>query len=176
MSPAPPPDEKHPPKPPAEPVEPAEPAEPTAPPGSAENDEHAAFEADFSDHYEKALPDARARALEQHLETCPRCRAEYQRFRETVEMLSGLHKVSAPERFEKQVEDTIHRRSAGRFFGRKAFGDRVPFEILAIVGLVLVVALFLLLRWSATGSVHDPLVPRSPASAPPDLRDKLPRP
>ena len=161
MSDAPPPDEKHPPTPPAQ---------------AAGNDEHEAFEADFSDHYEKALPDARARALEQHLESCPRCRAEYQRFRETMEILSGLHKVSAPERFEKQVEDTIHRRSAGRFFGRKAFGDRVPFEILAIVGLVLVVAVFLLLRWSVTGSVHDPLSPRPPATQKPDLRDKLPSP
>jgi len=138
--------------------------------------EHEAFEAEFSDHYDKALSDDRARALEAHLEGCSRCRAEYDRFRETMGMLSGLHKVAAPERFEKQVEDTIHRRSAGRFFGRKAFGDRVPFEILAIVALVIVVAAVLLIRWSATGSVHDPLSPRPPATQSPDLREKLPSP
>ncbi len=155
---------------------PATPTGPTDPPVSSEPDEHEAFEADFSDHYEKVLPAARARLLEQHLEGCARCRAEYDRFRETMEMLSGLHKVSAPERFEQQVEDTIHRRSAGKFFGRRAFGDRVPFELLAVIALIIVVAAVLLLRFSTTGSVHDPLAPRPTAHPPTDLRDKLPQP
>src|SRR5262245_31951701 len=95
--------------------------------------EHDAFEADFSDHYEKTLPKDRAAALEAHLAGCLRCRTEYERFRETMGALSGLHKVAAPARFEDKVAETIHRRSAGRFFGRRAFGDRVPYELLGVV-------------------------------------------
>lgn len=110
------------------------------------DDLHTAFEADFSDLYEKSLPDARARELEAHLAACARCRAEYERFQSTMGALSGLNRVAAPPDFDDQVAATIHRRSAGRFFGRRAFGDRVPFEIIALVALVAVVVAYWLIR------------------------------
>src|SRR5687767_777310 len=109
--------------------------------------EHAAYEQDFSDYYDKALPPPRAAEIEAHLAGCDRCKEEYERFLDTMRSISGLHKMSAPQHFEKQVEETIHRRSAGRFFGRRAFGDRVPFELLALVGLALGVAVWLLVRY-----------------------------
>lgn len=111
------------------------------------NDPHAAFEADFSDYYDKALPSARAAELEAHLAECLRCQAEYQRFRGAVGVVSGLGRIAAPRHFDDQVTDTIHRRSAGRFFGRRAFGDRVPFELLAIVALAIVVAVYVAVQW-----------------------------
>jgi anti-sigma factor RsiW len=144
--------------------------------GTPGTDDHDAFEADFSDYFEKTLAPERTSALEAHLEACVRCRAEYDRFRETMGILSGLHKVPAPARFEREVEATIHRRSAGRFFGRKAFGDRVPFELLAAIGLLLIVAVVLLLRWSSTGAIHEPLSPSPPADTKPDIRKTLPTP
>ena len=58
---------------------------------------------------------------------------------------------------EAQLEQTIHRRSAGRFFGRKAFGDRVPFELIAVVALAAMLGLYFLMRSSDTGSAKlDP--------------------
>lgn len=110
------------------------------------DDLHNAFEADFSDLYEKSLPDARAREMEAHLAGCARCRAEYERFQSTMGALSGLNRVAAPPDFDDQVAATIHRRSAGRFFGRRAFGDRIPFEIIALVALVAVVVAYWLIR------------------------------
>src|SRR5262249_8356824 len=145
-------------------------------PDGTVTDEQEAFEAASSEYPEKSLPAERAREVDAHLQSCDRCRAEYARFRDTVGMISGLDRVPAPTRFEREVEATIHRRSAGRFFGRRAFGDRVPFELLAAIGLLLVVAVVLLLRWSPTGTVHDPLSP-SPSTEPrPDVKKSLPTP
>jgi len=111
------------------------------------NDElHAAFEADFSDLYDKGLAEPRAREVEAHLAACDRCRAEYDRFRGMLGALSGLNRVPAPPDFDDQVAQTIHRRSAGRFFGRRAFGDRIPFELLAVIALIAVVAAYWLIR------------------------------
>jgi anti-sigma factor RsiW len=110
------------------------------------DDVHTAFEADFSDLYDKALPRARAGEVEAHLAACERCRAEYQKFQDALGALSGLHRVPAPPNFDDQVAETIHRRSAGRFFGRRAFGDRVPFELLALLALIAVLVAFFVLR------------------------------
>lgn len=111
-------------------------------------DRHEAFESDFSDHYEGTLPLERRAELDAHLESCERCRTEYARFRETMGAISGLGRVAAPEHFGGKVAETIRKRSAGRFFGRSAFGDRVPFELIAAVALVaLLLAYFFFIRW-----------------------------
>ncbi len=110
-------------------------------------DAHASFEDDFSDYYEGSLAAARRAELEGHLASCARCREEYDRFRETVAQVALLGRAEAPSRFDDRVADTIHRRSAGRFFGRRAFGDRVPFELLAGLALAALLAIYLLLRW-----------------------------
>lgn len=109
--------------------------------------DHGAFEADFSDLYEKTLPAKRAAEVKAHLESCDRCKSEYAKFESAMESVSGLHRMSAPQDFKKQVETVIHRRSAGRFFGRRAFGDRVPFELLAILALATVAGLLLFARY-----------------------------
>jgi anti-sigma factor RsiW len=109
-------------------------------------DDHAAAEAAFSDLHDGALPAERASAVETHLAACARCRAEYAHYRATVGALSALGRAAAPARFDRKVEETIHRRSAGRFFGRRAIGDRVPFEAIAIVALLAVIAAYWLLR------------------------------
>ncbi len=111
------------------------------------DDSHQAFEADFSDYYDKRLPDERARAVDEHLASCARCRAEYEQFRGALGALSGLNRISAPSDFDDHVADTIHRRSAGKFFGRRAFADRVPFELLALLALAIVAILYWLARW-----------------------------
>lgn len=149
----------------------------TSGPPENEHETHEAIQADFSDYYDRTLPPTRAQEVEAHLSACERCRAEYARFSEAVGALSGLHKMSAPQHFEEQVAQTIHRRSAGKFFGRRAFGDRIPYEAIAILAIVLAVALALLIRFSATGTVHEVLRrgPEAPAPAP-GAREVAPRP
>lgn len=93
----------------------------------------------------------------------------------TSDLLSGLHKMTAPQDFSADVEETIRRRSEGRFFGRRAFGDRVPFELMAMIALILGVIVFLLIRGSDTGSLQY----KKDLSAPeisPEAQDQMPTP
>ena len=110
-------------------------------------DEHARFEADFSDYYDGTLEPGRRAALEAHLSGCARCRGEYDKLREAVAQVSLLGRAAAPRDLEDRVASTIHRRSAGRFFGRRAFGDRVPFELLAVIALAILIAVYFLSRF-----------------------------
>jgi anti-sigma factor RsiW len=119
--------------------------------------EHEQVKEAFSDYYDRTLPAAQARAVEEHLGGCPSCRTEYDTFKDAVGALSGLHKMAAPGDLEQRVEDRIHKRSAGRFFGRKAFGDRVPFEAIALAGLALAVIALLFMRGVSCGDAKPPV-------------------
>jgi len=135
-----------------------------------------ALEAQFSEYLDHTMsPEARA-AFERRLAESPPAREAFEQFQRTVEALSGLHKVSAPEDFEAGVEQTIHRRSAGRLFGRKAFGDRVPFEVIAVVALAVLLAIYVILRRSDKGSLElrDPAGVSAPIR--PEVRDVIPSP
>lgn len=138
-------------------------------------DEHEAIEAAFSDYYDRSLPEEDRARVEQHLAECEACQRAYRDFEETVGALSGLHKMAAPHQFEKSVEERIHRRSGGRFFGRKAFGDRVPFELLAVIALIIGLAVFFLIRSSGTGSLRYDHAPDKPQIAP-GAKEALPQP
>ena len=100
---------------------------------------------DFTDYHDGALDPARRAAVEEHLLSCDRCRAEYDRFREAVAQVGLLGRAAAPRGFDHRVAEAIHRRSAGRFFGRRAFGDRVPFELVAALALAALVAIWFLI-------------------------------
>jgi hypothetical protein len=89
--------------------------------------------------------------------------------------LSGLHRMPAPTKFEADVEDTIRRRSGGRFFGRKAFGDRVPFAVIGMVVIALGLVVFFLLRCSDTGSLRYERDSEQPRVHP-EAKDQMPTP
>jgi len=91
---------------------------------------------------------------------------------ETRQFLSGLQKAHARPEFAEDVASKIHQRSAGRFFGRRTFGDRVPFGVLIVVALAGLLVLGYILWSSSTGSLkvdrsREPAAPRAPAVAPP---------
>jgi anti-sigma factor RsiW len=135
-----------------------------------------ALEAQFSDYIDDAMSAEQRRAFEAKLAASPEAKRAFDAFKVTLEAVSGLHKMSAPHDFDAGVANTIHRRSGGRFFGRKAFGDRVPFELLAIVALALLLGVYLLMRASTTGSAHLD-GPSNPAPAvSPEAKEVIPRP
>ncbi len=135
------------------------------------------MEAEFSDYHDGSLPPARKQAFEARLAADAAFRADWEKFKDALGALSGLHRMAAPQKFEEQVAQTINRRSGGRFFGRKAFGDRIPFELIAVLGLILAGAIIVLMQYSLTGSVHEPLE-RHPlgVDAGPLPRDVMPTP
>lgn len=84
---------------------------------------------------------------------------------ETRNYLSGLRKAHAPPSFAEHVTETIHQRSAGRFFARKTLGDRVPFGVLLMIALAGLLVIAYVLWSSATGSLKvDHARDRAPAA------------
>jgi anti-sigma factor RsiW len=126
---------------------------------------HEDIEAKLSDYHEGTLAAAEREQVAAHLAGCAACRAAYAELERTLSALSGMRgqKTVSPPELTARVTETIHRRSAGRFFGRKTLGDRVPFGVLLIVALI-VLGLTAAVLWSSTtGSLRT----RPPQSLPP---------
>jgi anti-sigma factor RsiW len=139
-------------------------------------EEREAQEIEFSDYHDGSMPPDKRAAFERRLASDETFRRDYEKFTEALRALSGLHKMSAPDKLEDKVADTIYRRSAGRFFGPRTLGDRVPLTAIAVVGLVLALVVVLLLRWSFTGPIHDAIPRSSGPDAGVGAKDVMPRP
>jgi anti-sigma factor RsiW len=124
---------------------------------------HDDIQALLADHLDGSLPAAEAGRVTAHLAECEVCRGELEEARRVRAALSGLHKLGAPDAFRDHVTETIHRRSAGRFFARRTLGDRVPFGVLLIAALVVLLGIAATLWSSSTGSLR---VDRPPEAAP----------
>lgn len=116
---------------------------------------HEEYELLFSELHEGTATDAQRADVMAHLETCAACKAAYAEFQETMQALGTVKtpKQPAPDDFAKHVEETIARRSAGRFFGKKTLGDRVPFGVLLVIALVVLIAIAAIMWTSSTGSL-----------------------
>jgi anti-sigma factor RsiW len=134
---------------------------------------HDDIEAKLSDYYDGMLSGPERDAVKAHLEGCESCRAAYAQLEETMNALAGIKgkKEGAPPELTERVAETIHRRSAGRFFARKTLGDRVPFGALLAVAIAGLLVIGYVLWSSSTGSLkvdhrRGP-APGSAAVAPP---------
>jgi hypothetical protein len=126
------------------------------------------LDAKLFDYHEGTLSPAERAEVERLLaargETIEPPPDQDEKYRSGLETLKAA-RAPAPPTFTADVTDTIHRRSAGRFFGRRTFGDRVPFGVVLIVGLIIAIVIAGILWSSSTGSLK---VRRDPGqSAPP---------
>lgn len=118
----------------------------------------------IADYLDNTLSPERKKEVEDKIANDPEWKKVHDDMLDTTSAppLSGLQQARADVKFDDNVTDTIHKRSAGRFFGRKTLGDRVPFGailVLAMIGLVLIAYVL----WaSQTGSlkVHDDPKPK----------------
>src|SRR5688500_3898417 len=94
------------------------------------------IEAMLSDYVEGTLSLAERKEVEAHLAAHPELKDELEAIREDQKKLKSLNKTPAPEELGQKVEEIIHRRSQGRFFARRTFGDRVSFGAILIVAVV----------------------------------------
>ncbi len=121
----------------------------------------------LSDYLDGVLPANRRAEVEAKIAGDATWKAAHAEMLEARNALSGLQKARAPEQFTDHVTETISQRSAGRFFGRRTLGDRVPFGVLLIVAL-LVLGVLAYVWWSSpTGSLErrtDKATPRPPAA------------
>jgi anti-sigma factor RsiW len=98
----------------------------------------------FDRYYEGDLPAEEQRAMDGHLASCSECREEYQRLVEALGALSRLRDAHAPQGFLDAVQGRIRKRSHGRFFARRPdFTSRLPYEVLSVVMLIAILAIFL---------------------------------
>src|SRR5579863_574323 len=114
--------------------------------------------AKVSDYLDGALSSGERAEVARQVESDPEWKRIHGELIETRDALSGMQKQRAPASFATEVTSTIHQRSAGRFFARRTFGDRVPFGALVIVALVALLAVGYVLWSSPTGSLkaaHD---------------------
>jgi|SRR6185436_8332960 len=115
-----------------------------------------------SDYLDGALPADRRAEVAGKIAHEPAWKRAHDELASTRDALSGLQKARAPESFDKEVTGTIHRRSAGRFFGRRTFGDRVPFGVLLAIAIVILLPIAYVMWTSMTGSLK-----REPEREPP---------
>jgi anti-sigma factor RsiW len=109
--------------------------------------------ATLSDYLDGALPIDRRREVEQKIKDDAAWKRTHDELRETRDALSGLMKARAPVKFDEDVTETIHKRSAGRFFAKRTFGDRIPLGVLLIIGVIALVIIGAILWSSPTGSL-----------------------
>jgi anti-sigma factor RsiW len=126
---------------------------------------------EVSDYLDGTLTGPEKEAVASKIGNDPEYKRVHDDMVETRNALSGLQKARAPSTFAADVTSTIHTRSAGRFFARRTFGDRVPFSallVIAVLGLC-VIAYFL---WaSETGTLkptpdHAPITDPVPVTTP----------
>jgi anti-sigma factor RsiW len=99
-------------------------------------DVHGRVTENMSAYLDGELPAEEKSAFEKHLAGCIQCRTNLERFRATIGNLARLKK-KAPESFLPDIQQQIHDRSRGRFFGRRwmLFG-RVPFEWVSLAMII----------------------------------------
>jgi anti-sigma factor RsiW len=139
-------------------LEPAVTAEPPTPEPVDGDDIDEAIIVRVSDYLDGALTGAERAEVAQHIATDPTWKRAHAELTETRQVLSGLRTAHVRSGFAEDVAETIHQRSAGRLFGRRTVGDRVPFRVLVIVALAGLAVIGYILWSSSTGSLkvdHD---------------------
>lgn len=128
--------------------------------------------AQVSDYLDGVLPpDARA-GVTSKIAADPLWKRAHAELALTRDHLSGLQKARAPAQFDEDVTDIIRKRSAGAFFARRTFGDRVPFGVLLIVAVLGLAVLGYVMYSSSTGSLKRDADP-APGSAQPSIAPKI---
>ena len=123
----------------------------------------------LSDYLDGTLTGDAKKDVEQKIATDPAWKAAHAEMLDAREVAadiqkSGIQKARAPVNLAQDVTATIHKRSAGRFFGKKTFGDRVPFMALLVIAVLGLAAIGYIMYSSQTGSlkVDKPSKPPEP--------------
>lgn len=119
----------------------------------------------INDFLDETLPSARREAVAAKIAADPQWKKTHDEFVQTRQLMARMPKAHAPPAFATNVTSTIHSRSAGRFFARRTFGDRVPFGVLAALTAIGVAIIAYLMWASETGSLGHRSQP--PPSEPP---------
>ena len=107
----------------------------------------------ISDFLDGALTGPRRDEVAAKIETDRAWKATHDEMVEARKFLSGMQKARAPSTFATDVTSTIHKRSRGRFFGRRTVGDKMPFGVFVVIAVLGLAAISYLMWSSETGSL-----------------------
>jgi len=109
--------------------------------------DHEAVKMLLSDYLDGMLDEDERRQVDEHLEACPSCRKELDDLRKTVQVLAGLPSVDAPEGFVSAVRSRLRRRGRlrRREETRSLLRQKVPFETICLLMLLVLAALYIML-------------------------------
>lgn len=126
----------------------------------------------LTDYHEGMGTAEQRKEIEAKLASDPAWRAIDAEMREELPPLAKLRKVEAPAEMASAVTETIHRRSGGRFFGKRALGDRLPTGLLLAIAVLLLGAMTAVWCRSTTGSLSSPRGTEAPRPEPEPLAPK----
>jgi predicted anti-sigma-YlaC factor YlaD len=115
----------------------------------------------FSQFLDGELPSEQVKELEAHLDQCDTCRTELEALKKTLSSLAGLAPVPPPQDFGRKVQQRIKRRSRGRFFPDEHWIQRVPWEWISFVIIMLMLVMYYMLIQAQVN-----VKPEAPASMP----------
>lgn len=99
------------------------------------------------------LSDEERRTVLSEVQSCAHCAAALEELRRTLAELSRLRQP-APPSFLSDIQQQIHTRSRGRFFGKRfmLFG-RIPFEWVSLVMILAMLAYYIITSQSSPTDV-----------------------
>jgi hypothetical protein len=100
----------------------------------------------LTDYFDNVLPPDQRADVEKKIASDELWKAGHAQFVDAREARPDV-------KFTDDVTGTIEKRSAGRFFGRRTFGDRVPFVALLVVALIGLGIIAYVMWRSPTGSL-----------------------
>jgi len=107
----------------------------------------------INDFLDDTLPSVRREEVAAKIALDPQWKRAHDDLVQTRRLMAQMPKAHAPPAFATNVTSTIHSRSAGRFFARRTFGDRVPFGVLAALTAIGLAIIGYLMWASDTGSL-----------------------
>ena len=116
----------------------------------------------FTDYQEKTLSDSDKTFIEGHLDACPGCKDEWQKYQQVMAALSGMKQKTPPPETPDILPGTaakINQRTRGLFFQKSRLG--VSYELITILVLFLFGAAYLVLHLmkSTDASTMQPMQP-----------------
>jgi anti-sigma factor RsiW len=123
----------------------------------------------FNAYFEDDLDPEDRLAFEERLDDDPEFRREFDSF---SDMMSGLHELPfefAPDDFVERVQTRVRTRSRGRFFNEQPgalYRYRIPYEIIAIVMIIVMAGSYLLMEAPRDSEIHGDLTIDAEETAP----------
>lgn len=100
----------------------------------------------LSEYLDGELCEENRLELENHLEFCVDCTKDFEQLKKTINVLSSISTLEAPEDFEKKVRERLKKRARRRDLETSEnLSNKVPFETVCLIMLVILAAFYLML-------------------------------